>query len=171
MAKTAQFRGELLTVYDPEASRLLEDHYWRVVFPLSFHLGDADDTQVHIPAGYLTDGASVPRVLWASVPPWGPYGPAVVVHDQLCDSWTIWKRGALVDIDREEVDRMLEEAMLALDVDSYTRRKIMLGVNGYRVTTHPQHRTSSLKQQLEHDWPASPLAQRIARSTQALLPA
>jgi hypothetical protein len=29
---------------------------------------------LNVPAGYLTDGDSVPRVFWSLIPPWGAYG-------------------------------------------------------------------------------------------------
>ena len=37
-----------------------------------------------IPAGFITDGASVPRIFWSVCPPMsGPFGEAAVVHDFL----------------------------------------------------------------------------------------
>lgn len=41
---------------------------------------------VVVPAGYKTNGADIPRLLWRLFPPNSPeYMPAVVVHDYLCD--------------------------------------------------------------------------------------
>lgn len=37
-----------------------------------------------IPAGFRTDLASVPRVFWSVLPPFGDYAPAAVLHDALC---------------------------------------------------------------------------------------
>ena len=36
-----------------------------------------------IPAGFVSDGASVPRFLWAIIPPYGRYTKAAIVHDFL----------------------------------------------------------------------------------------
>lgn len=36
-----------------------------------------------IPSGFITDFASVPRIFWRVIPPWGRYSPAAVVHDYL----------------------------------------------------------------------------------------
>ena len=38
---------------------------------------------VTIPAGFESDGATVPRFLWWYVPPTGPHLPAVLIHDYL----------------------------------------------------------------------------------------
>lgn len=40
---------------------------------------------ITVPAGYETDFASVPRAFWRILPPHGPYVPATVIHDWLCD--------------------------------------------------------------------------------------
>jgi len=42
-----------------------------------------DDTEIFIPKGTHTDLASVPRPLWAFVPPFGKYTFAAVIHDYL----------------------------------------------------------------------------------------
>jgi len=39
--------------------------------------------QLVVPAGFETDGASVPRCLWAAIPPSGLHFNAAVVHDAL----------------------------------------------------------------------------------------
>jgi len=38
-----------------------------------------------VPAGYRTDFASIPRVVWSLLPPVGRSGKAAVIHDWLCD--------------------------------------------------------------------------------------
>lgn len=39
-----------------------------------------------VPKGYITDGATIPRLLWFIYPPNRPdYLPAAIVHDYLCD--------------------------------------------------------------------------------------
>lgn len=39
---------------------------------------------VTVPAGFVTDGASVPRVFWPILPPYKRTKKAAVVHDYLC---------------------------------------------------------------------------------------
>jgi hypothetical protein len=41
-------------------------------------------TTIEVPAGFITDMASVPRPLWALFPPMGLYNRAAVVHDWCC---------------------------------------------------------------------------------------
>jgi hypothetical protein len=36
-----------------------------------------------VPAGFETDGASVPRMFWSILDPFGPYFKAAVIHDWL----------------------------------------------------------------------------------------
>lgn len=44
------------------------------------------DLTITVPAGYMSDGASVPRPLWWFLPPWGDPGTfAALVHDYLLD--------------------------------------------------------------------------------------
>jgi hypothetical protein len=38
---------------------------------------------VPVPAGFVTDFATTPWLVWSVFPPWGKYGPAAVVHDYL----------------------------------------------------------------------------------------
>lgn len=58
----------------------------------------------------ITDFASVPRVLWAIIPPTGFYGKAAVIHDFLYRYGCI---GAMV-IDRKYADDVLNESMSVL---------------------------------------------------------
>jgi Protein of unknown function (DUF1353) len=50
---------------------------------------DADGVRWTAPAGALTDGASVPRLLWWLFDPYcGKYREAAVVHDEYCRNKT-----------------------------------------------------------------------------------
>ncbi len=68
---------------------------------------------IHIPAGFLTDFASVPRLFWNILPPNGPYGKAAVVHDYLYRT-----KGVAT---KAEADAVFLEAMKALGVGWFTR--------------------------------------------------
>jgi hypothetical protein len=39
---------------------------------------------ITVPAGFESDGASVPKAFWSAFPPFDTYLPAAVVHDLLC---------------------------------------------------------------------------------------
>ncbi len=58
--------------------------------------------RIVIPKGFRTDGASVPRLFWNIIPPWGRYGMAAVIHDYLYR----WQRTS-----RRMADDTLLEAM------------------------------------------------------------
>ena len=57
---------------------------WKVTREFDY-LVDFNDphSAIKVPAGFVTDFASVPEVLWDILPPTGKYGKAAVVHDYL----------------------------------------------------------------------------------------
>ena len=46
-------------------------------------LYEIDGRTFMVPRGFITDFASVPRGLWNTLPPWGEYAEAAVLHDWL----------------------------------------------------------------------------------------
>lgn len=58
---------------------------------------------ITVPAGFITDFASVPRVFWSVFPRWGKYGNASVVHDYLYFT---------KDRSRKEADYIFYEGMI-----------------------------------------------------------
>lgn len=75
---------------------------------------------IEVPEGFVTDFASIPRVLWNLYPPTGVYGKAAVIHDYLY-------RTAYYAT-REQADAVLLEAMIDLGVGPRTRWLIYHGV-------------------------------------------
>ncbi len=73
------------------------------------------DEVITVPVGYRTDFASIPRVFWRILPPHGPYVPAAVVHDWLCDL-----RGS-TGIDSAATHAVFLEAMEVLRVPAWKR--------------------------------------------------
>ena len=61
-----------------------------------------EDRQIRVPAGFVTDFASVPRPVWWLFPPWAQYGNAAVVHD-----WLYWTQ----PFQREVADQAIAEGM------------------------------------------------------------
>jgi hypothetical protein len=49
---------------------------------------------ITVPAGFVTDFASVPRALWILIPPQGRHSFAAVVHDWLYQSQQLTRREA-----------------------------------------------------------------------------
>ena len=158
MSSFTAFSAPLDTRYDSDASRALGDDHWRVLRDFRFwgELPRLGRIWVTVPAGYLTDGASVPRLVWGLVPPWGAYGQAAVVHDLLCEYLVVMTdTGDQVRITRAEADLLFLEAMTVLQVPDTNRELMYAGVSAYRVVTFT-HKPSNTQQkrQLEAAWAA-----------------
>lgn len=67
------------------------------------------DVEYRIPAGYVTDGASVPRVITWWIPKMGTYFLASTLHD-----WLITDLLPTGQIDSITVDRLFRESMVSI---------------------------------------------------------
>jgi hypothetical protein len=77
-----------------------------------------------IPAGFLTDGASVPRFLWPIFPPFGRYNKASLLHDYLYH----FGRICSTRVTRKQADDLFLDAMEVLGVSFPTRWAMWAGV-------------------------------------------
>lgn len=75
--------------------------------------------EIEVPEGFVTDFASVPRLLWRILPPWDRHAPAAVIHDWL------YKSGLMP---RAEADLIFLWVMEELDVKKWKRRSMYWGV-------------------------------------------
>lgn len=75
----SRFTGELtLTHLD------LDWRIWRLESTLIYEIGDEGSGRIiAVKPPFYTDGASIPRIFWGVLPPWGQYSRAAVVHDYL----------------------------------------------------------------------------------------
>jgi hypothetical protein len=73
---------------------------------------------ITVPAGFLTDGASIPRIFWSIFSPTGSYFEAAVIHDYLYSKASNWY------IDRAMADTIFHDAMKEIGVGWLTRRTI-----------------------------------------------
>lgn len=172
MSSFTDFSAPLNIQFDADASRALGKDHWRVTQAFRYYIQDKERGEwVYVPAGYLTDGASVPRLLWPLLPPWGVYGQAAVVHDIVCEYLSISVDGEPRSISREACDNILFEAMAVLKVPGYKRWLITTGVNLIR-RLHNIHLPTSTpkKQALEANWAAEVRADEGASSTLAEKP-
>lgn len=94
-----------------------DGEHWTVL--QSVHFITRVGERIEIPAGYVTDFASVPRCLWAILPPTGRYLYAALIHDRLY---------GLHNRRRVECDRIFREAMAASRVPLWQRWVLWLGV-------------------------------------------
>jgi hypothetical protein len=94
----------------------IDDVRWRLLAPV-IYLGVRG--RYTAPSGYITDFASVPRILWWLVPPYGRYTAAAVIHD-----WLLTDLLPAGGIASNTVDAEFRRAMQALGV-GFCRRWVM----------------------------------------------
>jgi hypothetical protein len=95
---------------NPPLTPLLDGENWQLHEPMSYTANDG--TTIFIPAGFVTDFASVPRLFWNILPPTGVYDRAAILHDFLY-------RGQVFP--RARCDALLNEAMVSLGVSWWIR--------------------------------------------------
>lgn len=126
------FDATMAMAYDEAASNFCHHDYWAVTEGFRYYFDDASKTTyVDVPVGYLSDGASVPRLFWWLLPPQGDYGQAAVLHDYLCEHLTQVKHGVTVPITRVQADDALRDAMVALGVPRWKRNVMFIAVAVY----------------------------------------
>lgn len=111
---------------------------WELKEEFEYHIGYKDsDFFIRVPAGFVTDFATVPRIFWWLLPPWGKYGKACVVHDYMCMYKYIYRRtpnGVVkMNIPRAKADKIFLEAMEVLKVNKPTRLVMYYAVRAYAV--------------------------------------
>jgi len=154
MTEFVSFTAKPLIYYDDDASLLLGGDYYRVAESFRYYLGQKyADQWVFVPAGTLTDLASIPRIVWNILPPSGQYGSAAIVHDRLCNTLQITQSGKTIEISRAKADQILGEAMEVLNVPWIKRVLISGAVRMYRIVSRTnQPVISQLQLKLERDW-------------------
>ncbi|MCB1987299.1 MAG: DUF1353 domain-containing protein [Burkholderiaceae bacterium] len=94
--------------------------HWILLEDVRYQIGATDDLIV-VPAGFVTDYASIPSVLWSfGLSPHGLYSRAADIHDYLY--WTQL-------CTREQADRLLVIAMKESDVGKFDEWAIYTGVD------------------------------------------
>lgn len=97
----------------PADLRMLDNYRWQLLAAFEYHVGSyPSDTVIRVPAGAVTDLASVPRLLWAIFPPHGRWAKAAIIHDYLY---------ARAIGSKASADRTFLEAMTVLGVSHFTR--------------------------------------------------
>lgn len=71
----------------PANLEMIDNYRWKLLTPFDYHVGDYPSTEIiTVPAGFITDLASIPRLLWSLMPPNGEYAKAAIIHDYLYDN-------------------------------------------------------------------------------------
>jgi len=92
--------------------------FWHTRAPLEW-VSRVSGRGVTVPAGFVTDFASIPRIIWPLLPKWGKYGLASVVHDYLY---------AVGRGERADADAALLEAMEDLRESHWRYSLVYAGV-------------------------------------------
>lgn len=142
MSEFTQFSAIEQLQYAAAVSKERGKDYWRVAEGYRYYIGTyGSNRYVEVPAGFLTDGATIPRALWWLLPPMGEYSQATTLHDYLCSTYeiTVVENGVptQVRITRKEIDDILTEAMEVLGVTAWKEFVINAGVDFYRIMTDP----------------------------------
>ena len=85
---------------------------WKLITPLVYQ-SDLWKEQIVVPAGFVTDLASIPRIFRSIIPQNGKHRLAAIVHDYLCRQ---------KDFHRLLADSIFLEAMKLLGVNRIRRR-------------------------------------------------
>ena len=85
---------------------------WKLIEPFEFYLitkGKKEHTIV-VPAGFITNFASIPRIFWSVLPPYDKYGKAAVIHDY-CYYYHLFPR--------KKCDQIFKAGMKVLNVPKW----------------------------------------------------
>ena len=80
---------------------------------------------VTVPSGFVTDGASIPKVFWSILSPFGDYFAAAVIHDFL------YSKSNQNTFTRLQCDNIFKEAMFNIGVPWYRRDVIYRAVRTF----------------------------------------
>jgi hypothetical protein len=91
--------------------------YWRTLDIVDYETPEKEI--ITVPRGFVTDFASIPRVFWNVLPPFGRYTAAAVIHDYL-----YFKQ----DRERLHADLIFLWAMQELQVERWKRHSMYQAV-------------------------------------------
>jgi len=102
----SQFTTELVV-------KQLNERWWVLKEGFEYHVGEYPSKEIIIvPAGFITDFASVPKIFWGIIKPTGKHGKAAVIHDY-CYATAIYSKF--------RSDQIFLEAMTVLGVEPWKR--------------------------------------------------
>lgn len=80
-----------------------------------------------VPAGFISDGATVPRIFWPIFPPIGRYLKATLVHDYYLQQ----------GYSRKQADHHFKACLIALNVEPWRVNVLFYAVRVYGVFKSP----------------------------------
>lgn len=142
MSSFTRFNAGVSVEFDSNASYLRGKDSWLVKNDFKYYV-DTDNGQywVKVYENFITDGATVPRLFWSLIPPWGRYGQAAILHDHLLqynyvfdydpDIYDDKVTNKVRPLSRREVDRIFLQAMAVLEVPTWKRLLMYGAVRAY----------------------------------------
>lgn len=106
-------------MFDPNTRVLVEPTSpvtWRLAEPLVYH---GEEETFTVPAGYVTDFATIPRIAVWLIPRFGAYTKAAILHDYLLTD---------TDVASVDVDNLFRRALRELGVPPWRRTLMWTGV-------------------------------------------
>jgi hypothetical protein len=132
-----RFTGELvLVVLNDKTHPVVRDGrtLWGLQRSISYRTDIGGAGVITVPAGFVTDLASIPRLVSGALPPDGPWAQAAVIHDALyftSGGRDLWHGRRVIDratpYTRAEADDILREAMADLNVGMVQRPGVRVG--------------------------------------------
>jgi hypothetical protein len=110
--------GAQQPMFPPTVSPFADQTTWLLTRPFRYQIFDTN-LVIEVPAGFVTDFASIPRPLWTLASPHGFYSRASIIHDFL-----YWDQRCT----REQADRIMLIAMQESVVGVAERQAIYAGV-------------------------------------------
>ena len=101
---------------------LADGHRFKLVQPLRYISNRG--VPWNIPAGFVTDLASIPRIFWTIYPPAGRYDRSATLHDWLCKNRFVTRKLA---------NYLFRESMQSSGVGFFTRWTFWIGVTIYGI--------------------------------------
>lgn len=97
-----------------------------------------------IPEGFVTDFASVPRILWPLFPPYGRAMPASILHDYI---YTVHPKEVELtpEVERYWADRLFYIAMRAIGIGKFQAKLMYWAVRWFGGSRYRSHGQSKKK--------------------------
>lgn len=122
----------------PLILEFVNEERWILKKEFSYRVGgENSQMEINVPVGFITDFASIPRVLWIILTPYGIYGKAAVLHDFLY---------ATQSSTRKWCDQIFLEAMKVLNVSFLKRRTMYRAVRLFGWRSWNKHAKNKSKQ-------------------------
>jgi hypothetical protein len=112
-------REDKLFIGKPSFYAFVDMDYFGLLAPVKWVPESYRSEGIAVPVGFVTDFASVPRILWSLFPPIGRYGYAALFHD-----YVYWQQV----MTREKADRVFKDTMEELGVTRWTKAVLFSAV-------------------------------------------